>query len=216
MYINLSVLTKSKLQFSDLVFLAAISQKESQFLIDNLTNDCFKRLEALSLLTNIKRQKKDEHAYTSLRVSDAGKKLLADLSYEGASDDETQIIAEWLIKVYKMKNGGIVKNKQEILRRIQWFKTITQIKGNYLGVLMQCFINDTYADSNGESVKDFMQRNKRGVLSNMCDNICWQPTSLYDKHKTLDKSPLFTYYEDNKEYVQSVWQEKLDEFGNRK
>jgi hypothetical protein len=208
MYINLSVLTKSKLQFSDLVFLAAISQKESQFLIDNLTDDCFKRLEALYLLTNIKRQKKDEHAYISLRLNDKGKQLLADLSYEGAVDDETEIIANWLINIYKSKSGGIVKNKIETKRRIQWFKTATQIKGNKLASLLQCFIQDTFNEQDGISVRDFMEQNPRGVLSNMLDNICWSPTSLYDKHKTLDKSPLWTYYEDNLEYVNKVWKDK--------
>src|SRR3990170_3897971 len=204
-YINISVLLKSKLEFSDLIFLAAISQKESQFLIDNLTDDRFKRLEALSLLTNIKRQKKDEHAYISLRVSDAGRKLLTDLSYEGAVDEETEIIATWLINIYKSKSGGIVKNKTETKRRIQWFKIATQIKGNKLASLLQCFMQDTFNEQDGISVRDFMEQNPRGVLSNMLDNVCWNPTSLYDKHKTLDKSPLWTYYENNLEYINKVW-----------
>lgn len=208
MYINLKVFENSGLQFADLVFLCAISQRESEFLIDNLTDDCFKRLEALSLLTNVKSKKKDEHPHISLRLSERGKQLLVALSYEGAVDSETNILADWLINIYKTKSGGIVKNKTEVKRRIQWFKTATQIKGNKLAALLQCFMQDTYNEQEGLSVKEFMEYNPRGVLSNMLDNVCWSPTSLYDKHKTLDKSPLWTYYEDNQEYINQVWQKK--------
>lgn len=206
MYINLSVLGKSGLEYSDLVFLAAINQTDKE-VIDKLTGDTFNRLEGLSLLTSIKGKKGDNPAH-NIRLSEKGKKLMADLSFEGAVDDETEIIADWLINIYKSKSGGIVKNKTETKRRIQWFKTVTQIKGNKLAVLLQCFLQDTYNEQDGLTVKEFMERNPRGVLSNMLDNVCWQPTSLYDKHKTLDKSPLWQYYEDNMEYINKVWESK--------
>ncbi len=206
MYINLSVLGKSGLEYSDLVFLAAINQTDKE-VIDKLTGDTFNRLEGLSLLTSIKGKKGDNPAY-NIRLSEKGKKLMADLSFEGAVDSETEIIADWLINIYKSKSGGIVKNKTETKRRIQWFKTVTQIKGNKLAVLLQCFLQDTYNEQDGLTVKEFMERNPRGVLSNMLDNVCWQPTSLYDKHKTLDKSPLWQYYEDNMEYINKVWESK--------
>ena len=206
MYINLSVLGKSGLEYSDLVFLAAIKQVDKEIL-EKLTGDTFNRLEQLSLLTSIKGKKGDNPIY-NIRLSEKGKKLMTDLSFEGAVDDETEIIADWLINIYKSKSGGIVKNKTETKRRIQWFKTVTQIKGNKLAVLLQCFLQDTYNEQDGLTVKEFMERNPRGVLSNMLDNVCWQPTSLYDKHKTLDKSPLWQYYEDNMEYINKVWESK--------
>ena len=206
MYINLSVLGKSGLEYSDLVFLAAINQTDKE-VIDKLTGGTFNRLEGLSLLTSIKGKKGDNPAY-NIRLSEKGKKLMTDLSFEGAVDEETEIIADWLINIYKSKSGGIVKNKTETKRRIQWFKTVTQIKGNKLAVLLQCFLQDTYNEQDGLTVKEFMERNPRGVLSNMLDNVCWQPTSLYDKHKTLDKSPLWQYYEDNMEYINKVWESK--------
>jgi hypothetical protein len=89
-----------------------------------------------------------------------------------------------------------------------WFKTITDIRENRLAVLLQCFLSDCFNEDDGLSVKEFMEQNPRGVLSNMLDNVFWQPTSLYDKHKTLDKSPLYTYYEDNREYVNQIWESK--------
>ena len=208
MYLNISVFTKSNLQFSDLVFLAAINQTETDWLIENLNEDVYRRFSAFSLIKHIKQKSKKEHLYTSLRISEVGAKFLADISYEGAVDSETEVIADWLINIYKAKSGGIVKNKTEIKRRIQWFKTVTQIKGNKLAVLLQSFLQDTYNEQDGLTVKEFMEQNSRGVLSNMLDNICFNPTSVFDKHKTLDKSPLWQYYEENIEYINKVWESK--------
>ena len=208
MYLNISVFTKSNLQFSDLVFLAAINQTETDWLIENLNEDVYRRFSAFSLITHIKQKSKKEHLYTSLRLSEVGAKYLADISYEGAVDSETEVIADWLINIYKAKSGGIVKNKTEIKRRIQWFKTVTQIKGNKLAVLLQSFLQDTYNEQDGLTVKEFMEQNSRGVLSNMLDNVCFNPTSVFDKHKTLDKSPLWQYYEENIEYINKVWESK--------
>ena len=208
MYLNISVFTKSNLQFSDLVFLAAINQTETDWLIENLNEDVYRRFSAFSLITHIKQKSKKEHLYTSLRISEVGAKFLADISYEGAVDSETEVIADWLINIYKAKSGGIVKNKTEIKRRIQWFKTVTQIKGNKLAVLLQSFLQDTYNEQDGLTVKEFMEQNSRGVLSNMLDNVCFNPTSVFDKHKTLDKSPLWQYYEENIEYINKVWESK--------
>ena len=206
MYINLSVLGKSGLEYSDLVFLAAIKQVDKDVL-EKLTGDVFNRLEGLSLLTSIKGKKGDNPIY-NIRLSEKGKKLMANLSFEGAVDEETEVIADWLINIYKSKSGGIVKNKTETKRRIQWFKTVTQIKGNKLAVLLQCFLQDTYNEQDGLTVKEFMEQNSRGVLSNMLDNVCFNPTSVFDKHKTLDKSPLWQYYEENIEYINKVWESK--------
>ena len=206
MYINIELFKKSELEPQDLYYLAGIKQVNKEVL-EELTGDVFNRLEALSLLTSIKGKKGDNPAY-NIRLSKKGKELLIDLSYEGAVDHETTVLSDWLISNYKSKNGGIVKNKTEIRRRIQWFKTITQITGNKLAVLFQCFMQDTYNEQNGLTVKEFMEQNPRGVLSNLLDAVCWSPTSLYDRHKTLDKSPLWQYYEDNSEYIQKVWKSK--------
>jgi 5'-deoxynucleotidase YfbR-like HD superfamily hydrolase len=186
--------------------LCGIKQIEKEVL-EQVTGDIFLRLDGLGLLTSIKGSLKENPAYR-IRLSDKGKKLLTDMSYEGSADEETEVLTNWLVQLYKSKSGGIVKNKTEIKRRIQWFKTITGVSGNKLATLLQCFINDTYNEQEGVSVKEFMENNPRGVLSNMLDNVCWQPTSLYDKHKTLDKSPLWQYFEDNKEYVEHVWKSK--------
>ena len=208
MYLNILVFTKSNLQFSDLVFLAAINQTETDWLIENLNEDVYRRFSKLSLIKHIKQKSKKEHLYTSLRISEVGAKFLADISYEGAVDSETEVIADWLINIYKAKSGGIVKNKTEIKKRIHWFKTATQIKGNKLAVLLQSFLQDTYNEQDGLTVKEFMEQNSRGVLSNMLDNVCFNPTSVFDKHKTLDKSPLWQYYEENIEYINKVWESK--------
>ena len=79
MYLNISVFTKSNLQFSDLVFLAAINQTETDWLIENLNEDVYNRFSAFSLIKHIKQKSKKEHLYTSLRLSEQGKTLISEL-----------------------------------------------------------------------------------------------------------------------------------------
>lgn len=214
MYINITVLGKSGLEYSDLVFLAGIKQVDKEVL-EKLTCDVFNRLEGLSLLTSIKGKKGDNPIY-NVRLSDKGKKLMTDLSFEGAVDDESEKIRDWVVSVYKNKNGGIVKNKTELGRRIHWFKTITEIRGNFLAVLIQCVMQDTYDPECGQSFYDAKKDNSRLILSNLAENLFWMPQSHFDRHYTLDKSPLFTYYEDNQEYIKQVWNQLLNEDGSRK
>lgn len=210
MYINLSK-TKQNFRRGDLELLVAIKQVNTEYLIIEMSENDLMQFEDLNFISRVKVKKKDEHPYKCLRLSETASRLLIEASYEGSADEESKTIAEWVIKIYKNKSGGIVKNKTEILRRLHWFKNATNITGNKLAILTQCFMEDTYDPSSGESVKDFMDSNSRGVLSNMADNIFWAPTSLYDKHKTLDKSPLYIYYEDNEDYIKQVWRDKLTE-----
>ena len=206
MYLNFETFKKHNLKPEDLFYLLAVKQIEKEQL-ETLPQDVIERFEALGILTIIKGAKSEAESL-KIRLNDKGKDLAVKLSFEGSPDEETEIIANWLINTYKGKKGGIVKNKTEVRRRIMWFKTITDIRQNRLAVLLQCFLNDCYNEDDGLTVKEFMEQNPRGVLSNMLDNVFWQPTSLYDKHKTLDKSPLYTYYEDNKEYINQIWESK--------
>jgi hypothetical protein len=206
MYINIELFNKSGLQPQDLYFLVGIKQI-NQDILKAMPADVLSRLEELSLISEIKGKKGDDSALNT-RLNKKGKELLLKLSYEGSCDEQANILGDWLINYYKSKSGGIVKNKTEIKRRLMWFKTITNIEGNRLAVLLQSFISDTYTDDSGLTVKEFMEQNPRGVLSNMLDAVFWQPTSLFDKHKSLDKSPLYIYYEDNTEHIQQLWKSK--------
>ena len=206
MYINFKI--AEKLKRGDLELLCAIKQIQTEYLIRELKDDDLERFRTLEYISEVKPKNKEEHLYKRLRLSDKAKKLLVSMSFEGSVDEETNILGDWLINLYKNKAGGIVKNKTEIKRSIQWFKTITGIYGNKLALLFQCFLEDTFNEQDGMSVKEFMEYNPRGVLSNMLDNVCFTPTSVFDKHKTLDKSPLYNYYENNQEYVEKVWESK--------
>lgn len=214
MYINIEHYLKSGLLFSDLIFLAGIKQTNKEIL-ETLTDDIISRFNELNLITSIK-GKKGEDERLKIRLSDKGKDLMVKLSYEGSEDTETTTIKNWIISVYKNKEGGIVKNKTELGRRIQWFKTVTNIQGNFLAVLIQCAMQDTYNSSCGQTFYEYKKDNPRAMLSNLAENLLWTPESIYDKHKTLDKSPLYCYYEDNIDYIQQIWKTNLDEDGNRR
>lgn len=212
MYINLKQVDKH-LKRGDLELLTAIKQIDTEYLNRELTEADLSRFEALEFIERVKSPKKGE---TPLRLSKKAKTYLNEISYEGSVDDETNILADWLIGVYKNKPGGIVKNKTEFKRRLMWFKTITEIRGNFLATLLQAFISDTYNDKDGLTVREFMEQNPRGVLNNMLDILCWNPPNHFARNYTLADSPLYIYYENNQAYIEEMWAKTLDENGNRK
>ena len=212
MYINLKLFKKSNLSAEQLIQLIAIKQKEQNYIKEEFLG----RFEELGLVSYVKQKNKSQKSSELVRLSDKASKLLNDLSFAGASDEETEKIASWIIGVYKNKEGGIVKNKTELKRRVQWFKEITQIKGNFLAVLIQLAMLDTYNPECGQSFYDAKKENPRLILSNMAENLLYMPQSHFDKHYTLDKSPLYSYFEDNEPYVRQIWAQKLDEEGNIK
>jgi len=215
MYINLQKV-KKQLKRGDLELLCAIKQLDTDYLIEEYWFEAFERFKSLDFITEVKTKKKGEHPYKALRLTEKAKKLLISISYEGAVDDESENIGNWLIKVYLKKAGGIVKNKTELKRRIMWFKTVTGIKGNFLAVLIQCSLNDMYDSESEQSFYDFKKDNPRAILSNMAENLFWTAPNNYARNYTIADSPLYRYFEDNEEYVKEAWVKYLNEDGSRK
>lgn len=215
MYLNFTPIQQA-LQRGDLELLTAIKQVETDYLLKELNESDLERFKTLNFISEVKLKKKGDHPYTTLRASDILKKLLISISFEGAPDEESKKIGEWIFSVFKNRSGGIIKNKTETIRRLHWFKSITRIEGNFLALLIQSYFSDTYDANSGVSVKDFMEENKRGVLNQMCDNICWSPPNHFARNYTLADSPLYRYYEDNQQYIENIWKTNLDEDGNRR
>ncbi len=211
MWFNTELFKKRNLQIGDLEKLTAIKVKDSE-LEYFLNEDDLKRFESLNYIKYIKGK---QSFFERVRLDKKGSDLLIALSKSGGIDEEAIKIKDWVILVYKKKNGGIVKNKAELERRIIWFKDVTGICGNFLGMLIQSAMNDTYDPECGQNFYDSKKENPRLILSNLAENLFWMPDSHFDKHYTLDKSPLFIYYENNKEYVEKLWSTYLDEDGNR-
>ena len=130
MYINLSVLGKSGLEYSDLVFLAAINQTETDWLIENFKNSDYERFERLSIIKHIKQKSKKEHLYTSLRLSDLGKNLLSEIE-EAPIEEEDKTVFEWL-KNYYLKAGKEIGNGAKTQRHIRDFRIKSGIQKNNL------------------------------------------------------------------------------------
>lgn len=211
MYLNFN-LYPEQLFPEDLFYLLAIKQVNMNIVVPD---DVLSRFETLSLVKYVKGKAKEEKRL-KLRISDKGKDLLVKLSFEGSYDLESEKLADWLISIYRSKGGGMVKNKVEVKRRLHWWKKITDIRGNFLAVLLQCAIQDSYNPESDESFFEFKKKNPRAIWSNMAENLLWKPGSIHDKYKTLDKSPLYMYYEDNKEYIENIWRTKLNADGSVK
>lgn len=198
MFINFEKLYKfqDKFKLEDLFYLLAVKQQDNEAINEYKTSNEYKLLEE-GYTKNLKNGE--------LRLDKKGQKLLKDLGTSNAITEETEKLSEWLIQLYKGREDGIVKNKQQIKFKLQWFSDETGIYRNSLALLLQCFMNDCYTKESGLTIQEFKEKNPRMCMNNMLDNLFFKPESVFDKHYTLSKSPLYNYFEDNKEYVEQVW-----------
>ncbi len=187
MYINISVLKKSGLEYSDLVFLCAILQTETEWLIENLSEDIYSRFKELNLIKHIKQKSKKEHLYTSLRLSDAGKNLLSELEEaEIAPEDKT--VFEWL-KTYYLKAGKDIGNGAKTQRHIRDFRLKSGIQKNNLISL----------------VLDFLAENEE--RSKKLEYIWYYPKTAFATRFDLEESWLWNHFIKNKERLEKTFQE---------
>lgn len=199
MFINFRVLNKFLEQFSlhDFLYLCAVKQQDEESI-----KEIGEKISVIRLLEHnyIKTLKNGE-----VRLDKKGTELLNKISKSDEITSDTEQFANWLISVYKGREDGIVKNKTECKRRLQWFQDQTGLYRNHLALLLKCFMGDTYTKESGLSIQEFKEQNPRMVLSNLVDNIFWTPKNNFARHYNLDDSPLWNYYQDNMEYIEEVW-----------
>lgn len=186
-YINFKQLLSKDISPTEYVLLHALAQRDSEFLIVNLTDDCFKRLEALSLLTNVKTKKKEEHPYISLRLSEKGKQLLSDLE-ESEILEEDSLVYDWLSNFYK-NAGKEIGNRKKTLSHIKDFRIKSQICKNNLIKLCVDFLKD-----NEEK-------------SNKLQFIFYYPKTVFATRFDLEESWLYSHYLKKEDYFKSIFEE---------
>lgn len=186
-YVNISVLSKSGLEYSDLVFLAAINQIETEFLIENLNEDVYSRFKELNLIKHIKQKSKKEHLYISLRLSDAGKTLISELE-EAPVESEDKTVFEWL-KNYYIKAGKDIGNGAKTQRHIRDFRLKSGIQKNNLINL----------------VLDFLAENEE--RSKKLEYIWYYPKTAFATRFDLEESWLWNHFIRNKERLVKTFEE---------
>ena len=187
MYINLSVLGKSGLEYSDLVFLAAINQTETEWLIENFKDSDYERFERLSIIKHIKQKSKKEHLYTSLRLSDSGKNLLSEIE-EAPIEEEDKTVFEWL-KNYYLKAGKEIGNGAKTQRHIRDFRIKSGIQKNNLIKL----------------VLDFLAENEE--RSKKLEYIWYYPKTAFATRFDLEESWLWSHFIRNKERLEKTFEQ---------
>lgn len=187
MYINISVLNESKLQFADLVFLCAISQTETDWLIDNLNEVNYERFKELSLIKHINQKSKKEHLYASLRLSDVGKQLLSDLE-EAEVEEQDSLVYTWLSNYYK-NAGKEIGNRKKTLSYIKDFRIKSQISKNNL--IKLCV--------------DFLKDNEE--RSNKLQFVFYYPKTVFATRFDLEESWLYSHYLKKEDYFKSIFEE---------
>ena len=187
MYINLSVLGKSGLEYSDLVFLAAIKQTDKEWLIENFKDSDYERFERLSIIKHIKQKSKKEHLYTSLRISEVGKQLISELE-EAPIEEEDKTVFEWL-KNYYLKAEKEIGNGAKTQRHIRDFRIKSGIQKNNLIKL----------------VLDFLAENEE--RSKKLEYIWYYPKTAFATRFDLEESWLWSHFIRNKERLEKTFEQ---------
>lgn len=207
MYINLKNFLNSDLSEVQVFLLCAIKNKFVEYIEVHL--DSHKEyFESEGLIKYIKGNK-NTPVYELVRLEKKAERLLKNLSSSLEVSDDNRTLGDWLISYYKTRKGGIVKNKTETLRRLQWFSDQTGLERNDLAILLKLYIQDTFVGD----IKDLEEAkalNPRLHLSNEVGNIFWRPLNPLQKHYKLDESPLYEYYTDHREHFEKH-REKLNE-----
>lgn len=189
MYINLSVISKSNLEYSDLVFLCAINQTEIEFLIENLNETTYERFKTFNLIKHIKQKSKKEHLYMSLRLSDVGKALLSELEEAEVEEQDTKV-GNWLINHYKQIDKQ-VGNSKRLMRHIRDFRLKSGIEKNNLIKVCLDFISD----------EDNMQYN------NVLEFAFYKPLTAFQTRFQLEDSRIYKHYLKKEDYFKSIFEE---------
>lgn len=199
MFVNFKNLDKFLKEFKteDLFYILAVKQQDQENIEEYYSLNTNQKLLELKYLKQLKNGE--------LRLDKKGTEFLRDLGKSDEITDDTEKLSLWLIDLYKGREDGIVKNKQEIRRKLQWFSDQTGIYNNRLAVLLRCFMQDCYTKESGLTIQEFKEQNPRMCMNNMLDNLFFKPESMFDKHYTLSKSPLNNYFEDNQKYIEEVW-----------
>lgn len=189
MYINFKALQDIHLNVEDLVYLIAIKQRETDFLIESYWKESYDRLEGRSLIEYIKTTKKGQHPYTGLRLSSAGKKMLLALE-EAEVEEEDKKVFEWLKNHYK-KLAKEIGNGAKTQRHIRDFRIKSGIEKNNLIKLLLEFLND----------EDNMEYNHK------LEFLLYKAPTAFETRFNLEESRLYKYYIKRKEYFDSMFEE---------
>jgi hypothetical protein len=189
MYINFKTLVDIRLQPEDVVFLTAIKQKATDYLIETYWLESYNRLVARSLIESIKTLKKGAHPFTGLRLSSAGKKVL-DALEEAEVEEEDKVVFEWLKKHYK-KLGKEVGNGAKTQRHIRDFRIKSGIEKNNLLELCLAFLKD----------EDNMQYN------NILEYAFYKAPTAFETRFNLEESRLYKYYLKRENYFKGIFKE---------
>lgn len=187
MYLNFEVFNRSQLLLSDIVFLCAISQVETDWLIENLKEHDYYRFKELSLVKHIKQKTKKEHLYTSLRITDMCKNLLSDLESPPIMEEDRTVF-EWL-KNYYLKSGKDIGNGAKTQRHIRDFRIKSGIQKNNLIKL----------------VLDFLNENEE--RSRKLEYVWYYPKTAFATKFDLEESWLWNHFLKNKERLEKTFEE---------
>ena len=186
MYVNFKYLT---LKPSSVFNLLAIKQKETSYLLENLSQEEYSHFQTLSFITHIRQKKKEEHPYISLRLSKKGLEFLEKLE-EAEILEEDEKIFDWLVEHYN-KLGKQIGNRARTKRHLRDFRIKSGLEKNNLLRVFIAFLGD-------EENMDY---------NNILEFSLYKPLTAFQTRFQLEDSRVYKFYIKHKFELEKSFEE---------
>jgi DNA-binding MarR family transcriptional regulator len=192
MYVNFKLVKEKGMSLTEFLFLIVLKQasiSDVSEILDELNNKLGVSTNFITAeyVKHIKGNKSD-NAFTKMRLSEKGKKLLEDI--QTADVEEWHItLADWIKQVYEAE-GKKIGNKKRLTRGLAQFAMETGITHRNLALLWKAFLHDA------EEMK----------FSNIAENVIFTSKNTYQRKFSIDECRLWDYYKKNKETFQKVFE----------
>lgn len=179
MYINTKRLKNHPFSAQDYFNFCAIKNNDFEYIAEHVSEDDYRRYEAISAIKYIKPKRKGQDVSELVRI-DKVSDVLEDIT-EADIEEEDEVVLLWLAEYYT-NAGKEVGNKRRTARHIRDFRIKSGIQKNNLINLCLAFISD---ESNME-------------YSHKLEYLFYKPKNAFAAKFILEDSRLYSYYLKNK------------------
>lgn len=187
MAVNIKYLMEKGLSFHDFTNMILLAQNTEQGiheeLILNMTEDDLTRLHALGLVSLVKKKRKSDHDFTTMRLSKKGKEVYRNAQITDYTEADEKLM-EALGGLYN-KIDKSIGNDVKVKQLLAWFRTETQYSRKMIYLAIKFFI---LKHEDKEKVK----------YVPTLENLIWRGDNIFAAKWNLSSSKLYQFIQENK------------------
>jgi hypothetical protein len=186
MYLNLALITEKGYNLQEVFVMQLLKQNRSEdleeYLAYYLSDPIIERFEKENILTSIKKKKKNDSGFSTIRLSKKGDKLLSEFTDTCLVEDQDIMVFDWVKNMY-LGLGKEIGSETKCKNLISWFRRESGISKNNLVIL----------------IRDFVSDDDRMEYSKVMQYVFWKGENHFQTKPKLEDSKLWLYYEKYRE-----------------